>query len=186
VAPYQEKDILKFTQNKKGASQIIPTFIKSGSWENPEKMKQLTSLLPEEMKAPLAALFLSKGKDVTQENVIPMLRAFSKMGNETKKELIPQSISDKLEAIMRTGQRLGAQKEQMFMPKTGEQAASALGISSYGGGLAAGAGVGFAHGNLPGAILGTAAAAAIPPAIRKYLMNPKRAQQALKAIEKEK
>src|SRR5262249_35581949 len=115
----------------------------------------------------------------------PMLRKFSKMGNETKNELIPSEISNKLDAIMRTGQRLGAQKDQMFIPRTGEQAASELGMGAYLTGLGGAATAGSSVGGIPGALLPAGGAATLPPLVKKYLMNPKRVMQALKALEKE-
>lgn len=186
LVPYEDKDILKFLRGKRGASQIIPTFIKSGTWENPEQMKKLTSLLPEEQKKPLGALFLSRGRDINPDNVPKMLSVFNKIGNQTKRQLFPPEAIEKFNAIMRTGKRLGAQKDQMYIPKTGDQSAirdSMAGWSTLLMGAAAG---GFGVAGHLGAAASVLGAATLPRGITKYLLNPNRVKQALKAHEAEK
>jgi hypothetical protein len=184
LAPIEDKDILKFTRGKTNPSQLGKTFIKSGKEEEPEKLQKLLNLVPDNFRQSLAHHFLTKGDKIDNLDTIKgAVSNYNRLGPRTQQALLNPSEKKTLDNSLYASKLMGAQKNQMFIPKTGEQGASAkilMGIITALGGL------GGAHvGGMPAALKTMAFIGGAPRAATAAVMSPKVRQMAIKAARKD-
>jgi len=181
VVPLQDKDILKFIKDKVPASQITQNFVKKGASENPEKLSKLTQQLPENLRQSLAHHFLTKGRELsTPEEINKGMREYGNLGPRSRNILFTPEENKTIQDSLATSKRLGAQKNQLFIPKTGEQSAVAKALELA---LSGGAGAAAYMGAIPLA-LKTGGLLAAPAAITKTIMSPAVRNVALKAAKR--
>ena len=183
VAPLRKKNSLgDYVLGEKAPSQIAQNFIKTGKSENPEKLSELTNFLPEEKKQVLAHNFLTGGKTLrTPTELNKAMQEYNRIGPRTQDLLFSPTDQKTFDDALATSKRLGAQKNQLFIPKTGEQTAIVKGLEKFLTGAGA-ATAGFA--SLPLALKG-AAALSTPRIAKAAIMSPRVRQMAMRAAAKE-
>jgi hypothetical protein len=126
IVPLQHKKILPYILGTKKAETIVPTFIKSGKYEQPELANQLLTHLTPEQKENLGGYILSKAG--SKEEAKDIASQYGTLGKETKKLLFPEEKRKEIESSTEIAKALGGQKNQMFVPKTGHEVMGGLGV----------------------------------------------------------
>ena len=156
VVPFENKDILPFALGKANPDTLPTKFIKSGRQANPTQLRKITSLLNPDEKGDLANLYLTGGND--EFNPSQVVSTHARLGKTLQDELFSPEQNKEFRDIKSTAEKLGAEKDQMFIPKTGYTgAAQKTGeyLAKYGGAAAAGLGALGATGHLPPEVLHT-------------------------------
>lgn len=174
-SPFLDKDIYKFIGGNKSPDELISTFIKTGG--NTDKSDQLSKLMtklsPDDQNLVKYA-YLSRALKGTEDNrtIDPLafknLWGDTKLGQNQKKSLIPDK--DERRELENYAKLAGMNVEgltRMFNPKTGYRA---LGSLSHAKEIGAAFG-GYAHGGIPGAVIGALGIKAIGSALDKRMVN---------------
>ena len=178
VAPLQDKDILKFIVKGQDPSTLTTTFLRQGQYDRPELAQKLLRHLDEPRRQELLSHYLTNGKENVNLNTV--MNKYAKLGDETKSMLVSPQESKIFSDALESSKRLGAQREQMFMPKTGEQTAS---LKAQAGLLGSAMGLASTVGGPLGFALAASLLAA-PKMATKAIMSPTTRNIALKAARR--
>lgn len=182
-APFQDKDIVKFTKEK-GADPdlLLPHFLKGGQNDRATLLAKLQSKLDTQSKHIPISLYLSKAIDEDgQVNPIKLSTLYSKLGRKQKDLLIQDPYVKKM--IENYTNLVGKNKEAfnlMYNPKTGARgqttriADMALKIGQVLGGTASM--------GIPGLIGSTLGSTALGRAGTHLLTNPKLRDKLINAM----
>lgn len=174
-APFEDKDIVKFTRKGGDPDLILSHFLKGGKNDRSNLLDKLISKLPEEDKSLISYAHFSKSLDENGKlDPIKMKSLYEKLGEKQKKTLIrDEKLKDELKNYSRLIDKNKESFDLMRNPKTGARNTDLLiKLTQLLGGTAAGGLGGLLGTTVGSAIAGRGATKALTSEkLRNNLIN---------------
>jgi hypothetical protein len=185
-APFEDKDIVKFTKQGGDPDLLLNHFLRGGQNDRARMMSKLTTKLPDNIKNLPAYAYLSKAIDDETENVNPIKlnSLYQKLGKNQKNVLFQdKDVKNQLDKYSNLVNQNKESFNLMYNPKTG---ARNTGTDVKDLGFKVGqviAGTHFA--GLPGFLATTAGSALLGKAGTKFLTSPHVREKIVNAMLKQ-
>ena len=139
IAPFEDKDILKFTRKGADSDTLVSHFLKTGRNDRGNLLGKLVEKLGPEGKNAIAYEYFSPAfKDgINGKEIMPrkMVQLYNKLGNKTKDKLFTPEFRKQMKTYGIRVKTNSAAFDAMHNPKTGAQLASILAAGEIGGAL---------------------------------------------------
>lgn len=120
VAPFKEKDVSKFINEKMSPKQMFTKFIKSAKAEDPEKVKILSSMLNDDEKRMMGAEIM---KNTLNEdgsvNFTKMINKWDSLGEDTKKAFFSKKTRESIKDLKEKRKLSRTALDALVNPNTG-------------------------------------------------------------------
>jgi hypothetical protein len=153
IAPIlKNKSLRAHAEGVANKDNVIADFVKTGAYDQPEKVRAVLENLDPPYRKQLAHEFLTKGlkelegSDIHQSDAV--LSIYKKLGKDSKKLMFSPDQRQKLNRSLKTRKLVGLDINQMVNPKTGFVHAPLV-VSGTAGAAAAGLGHGLSALGIP-------------------------------------